>query len=268
MIITPTTASAARCAGSGRYAWSTTTGSPNSASVSAWPAPQASPSRPARRVPSSGSDAISVETAARWSGSDAWRSPSSSATSRTSASPSPCASSAIRSSSPNTAVPSLGAEARGGHGELPIRDAAVVRRQQLRDQHAQTVRVRAASASGASSVRFWNTPPDSTTVSIPARADATRHAVAVAAASALWKRADTAGTGTSRSRSLAIARIVRTRVEHERPALRAERQWVGAGLGRVGHCLELDGGLTLVVHLGPHARRARQQRRRAGRRSW
>ena len=65
MISSPMAASAARWSASGSWASNSTTGMPNAASVSACPAPQASPSRPARRVPSSGFDAISVETAAR-----------------------------------------------------------------------------------------------------------------------------------------------------------------------------------------------------------
>ena len=47
------------------------------------------------------------------------------------------ASSAIQSSSPNTAVPPFRGQARRRHGELAVGDPAVVRRQKLRDQHAQ-----------------------------------------------------------------------------------------------------------------------------------
>ena len=118
------------------------------ASVSAWPAPHARPSRPARRVPSSGSDAISVDTAARWSGSDAWRSPSSSATSRASAHAAALGELGDPVVKPEHRLVPPRPQPRARHGELPVGDAAVVRRQQLGHQHAQAVALEPARACG------------------------------------------------------------------------------------------------------------------------
>ena len=87
-------------------------------------------------------------------------------------------------------------DAGGRHRGLTVGDAAVVRRQPLRHQHAQPCSASAAEVRSSSSA-FWNTPPDSTTGvhAVVLRRLAAR-ASPSPAATALWKRADTSRTGT------------------------------------------------------------------------
>src|SRR4051812_18579737 len=141
----PTANSAAFCRGSGRKAPKSTIGTPNPNSVVAWPAPQATPSAAACRVPARRpSPATSVETAVRWSGSVAWRSPSRAATTATSRNTSPPASAATRSSIPNISV----ALSRG-LGELDALALGLVRAAAaevaLLDERPQDVHDRAAA---------------------------------------------------------------------------------------------------------------------------
>ena len=90
----------------------------------------------------------------------------------------------------------------------------------------------------------------------PCRSAAVAHAVAVAVARALWKRAEMTGTGTPRA-DVASRPRGSSRARRAAPRLAGERQRVGAARGRVGDRLELDRRLPLVVHLGPDAAQRR-----------
>src|SRR5207248_9244111 len=137
-IITPTLGSAAACTPAGRYALKTTIGSPNANRRVAWPIPQASPRRAAVRAARSRPVAISVVTAARWSGSVAWRKPSTTATTTTSASVAPSEKFAIQVSSPNMSTHFR--EGAHGHGKTSGQDDKGARGGQ--EPHKRTVKAR------------------------------------------------------------------------------------------------------------------------------
>ena len=90
-----------------------------------------------------------------------------------------------------------------------------------------------------------------------------RRPSAVAAASALWKRAATRAVPRRRARGRATtARTVgRASSTSGVPALRASERAAGTrpSLARVGRRLELDRGLALVVDLGAHAAERRDR---------
>src|SRR5206468_12749480 len=92
-----------------------TIGRPKANKLVAWPPPQASPRRVAARAARSWPVAISVVTAARWSGSVAWRKPSTTATTATSASVAPSEKCAIQVSRPNNSAHFR--KRSHGHGE-------------------------------------------------------------------------------------------------------------------------------------------------------
>ena len=253
MITTPDRASAAVWTLSGRYAWSRTTGRPNRASVSAWPAPHARPSRPgaARAV-------LAGRTRSGWTpppgGRGRTRGAGRAAAPRTgrTASPPPCASSAIQSSSPNMASPTLGLEARGsprraGRMRCRRRSAAAAPGTSTRRPSASSRR-----AVGASSNRFWNTPPDSTTVD---RARPLGRALDRRSPSRPRARCGTARTRTAPARR--DPGRARSRGSSGARRGRAASPVSGSGyarrLGRVGRRLQLHGRLALVVHLGSDA---------------
>ena len=87
----------------------------------------------------------------------------------------------------------------GQDAGLPVRDAAVVGGHALRERARAGPPPPVARPSASSRIRFWKTPPDSTTASsVPGRDAARATAVAVASATAAWKRAATHCGGRAR----------------------------------------------------------------------
>ena len=184
----------------------------------------------------------------------------------------PAPSSAIRSSSPNTVSSS---RVRRRDGRLAEGDAAVVRR----SRRGTSTRSPAASSRAgvrSSSTRFWNTPPESTTVPSPrSRGDARAGGRGRVREPVVEARARSAAVATPARRRRPPRATVVARVEHEAHVAHGDRQRVRAALGGVAGGLELDRRLALVGDRGaqpaergdgveqpPGARRHR--RRRAG----
>ena len=169
----------------------------------------------------------------------------------------------------------VGAIARGGHGDLAVGDPAVVRGQQLRDQHPQAAGPASSAAVRSSRRRFWKTPPDRTATSTPCAGGGV-------SAQALGGRVREGGVepcahGRERRVGVEVAQQPRkqglARVdEAAAPSGPGSITAIGyrSALGqRRGHPLELGGRLALVAD--PRARRvhrARRRRRRGARRSW
>src|SRR5437868_5661599 len=115
-----------------------TIGRPKANKLVAWPPPQASPRRVAARAARSWPVAISVVTAARWSGSVAWRKPSTTATTTTSASVAPSEKCAIQVSRPN--ISTNFRKCAHGHGKTSGQDDKGARGRQ--EPHERTVKAR------------------------------------------------------------------------------------------------------------------------------
>src|SRR4051794_836752 len=122
MITPPTATSAPGCTASGREDLKSTNGTPKTNSDVAWPRPHVNPSRPARRG-SGSSEATSVVTAARWSGSVAWRRPSRIAIRAMTANTSPAPIAAMLSSRPNIELLLTG---RAQAGQREVGEAGLV----------------------------------------------------------------------------------------------------------------------------------------------
>ena len=86
---------------------------------------------------------------------------------------------------PKEMPPSLGGSSRGTSTRSPL--------------GASSSQVRSSSS------RFWKTPPESTTVSMPRRSASAASAVAVAVATALWKRPESSASGAPDGSALAHA---------------------------------------------------------------
>ena len=165
--------------------------------------------------------------------------------------------------------------AAGRDRRLAERDAAVVRRQAPREQHPQPGRSSSAGVR-SSSRRFWNTPPDSTTVSSPRRSAATRAgARGRVGERAVEARRDRAGRDAA-ARSATTSAIV-ARASSNAAARPSRRRAAGRRRARPGSAarLELGRRLALVVddradaaergdrvEQPPDARRRRRRRAR------
>ena len=154
---------------------------------------------------------------------------------------------------------------------LAVGDPAVVRRQPLGHQHAQAGRARAPPRCASSSTRFWNTPPESTTVSSPRRArDLRARGGRRRGERRVEARGDDAGRHARRRRRRPRRRPSRAR--RARAVAAARRYAAAAGIGaaarpRSATRLELDRRLALVGDLACAARTARRPRRTAAPRS-
>ena len=225
------------------------------------PGPMPRPSAPARRAPRSSSEAISVETAVRWSGSVAWRSPRST---RDGAHHQRSASVAERGDllvePEHQPAPPRRRRRRPGRRRCRRRWAAAARARAPAGRRRSS-----AAAVRSSSSRFWNTPPESTTVPSPRAAAPPRtrsrrrrgHGVVEA------RRDD---RGTARRRAPGRRRTARTVARASSTSAVADRQRVAAAspASPRPQRLELDRRLALVVDLRRAARRARRRRRTAG----
>ena len=251
MITTPTAASAAVWTLSGRYAWSRTTGRPNRASVSAWPAPHERPRRPARRVPSSrvgcdqGGHRRQVVRVGRVAQAEQQR--------HEQDEQEPAALSELGDP---VVKPEHGPSHSRPRGARSPRRAGRRRCRRRSAAAASGTSTRRPSASSearvrASSKRFWNTPPDSTTVD---RARPLGRGSAGGRRRAREGVVEPRGHGRHRDAAIEVARDRadrRARVEDQR--LPRERERIRARVDRVGRRLQLHGRLALVVHLGSDA---------------
>ena len=206
MISSPIATSATCWTRSGSASPQSTNGSPSASSVSACPAPHASPSRTAARRPPSRSVDDDARDRGEVVGVGGVAQPEQQRDEEGDGDAALRPHSAIRSSSPNIGSPFR----HGGRrdGRLPEGDPAVVGREPAGDEHPQPALPRAAAGCARAATRFWNTPPESTTVPSPRSAAMRAQAAAVASASPWWKRAAIRPVATPARTSAAAAATV------------------------------------------------------------
>ena len=145
-----------------------------------------------------------------------------------------------------------GAVARGRHRGLPVGDAAVVRRQAARARARAGPRAASSAAVRSSSVRFWNTPPESTTSSSPLRSAAVAQASAVATRDALVeaaRRSPPTGTPAATSAAMRARSLPRGSSTRRPPSSRSAASRRPRCRPSSAQALKLNCSLTLVRHL-------------------